>query len=644
MSVLRLALDTSDPVQRLRIEAMFSAAYQVRRALQREVRQACRAYDAAVHERARGPGAVRERLGLSRTALEHAAYAHLDGAPHLRRHVTKALAMHVADGVWTSAERHLFRDETGKTFGVPRVGRWFDFARLPGRARSHTRPRKWETFRLVGTLGGHRAAYTHADGRFVEPRRMRSVQSDDWWSYAGPLAVVFTGVGDGTLVLPVRLPTAPGNQAILDHHLADPSRWHKLDLVRSCDPGAPGGWRYEAHLLVLTAPYASAATIARRQAAANATADREAGIDVNVSNVTIASHAGGADLQITRIVREPIQAARDGKRSRRERLRLRALERSRRAMNRAQYQLSKRQEKRARRRAERGLPPVEVIPAGPRLARSDGKPLHAYRRDQLSRSYRQMRATQVAEAAAVTQARRDRARLVAATAVARHGFRLVIEDTSIATWARSWGRALAAFSPGTLVAAIEREASAVAAVAGVTGGIERAATRTTAWSQRCLCGAAVVKWLADRVHQCRACGLLADRDAMAATIGAFVVFGSRGEPASAFVDHAAARGALEYEDTYTALRNTLDVRIRNQGRQDVPSESNARSAREGSFLVWTTATPDLFVVARRIVGMASRPTPDETGSRSSTTLERARRRTNMSSSYAPSGCALRDIS
>ena len=79
------------------------------------------------------------------------------------------------------------------------------------------------------------------------------------------------GLADGTLVLPVRLPTAPSNQAHLEHHLADPSRWHKIDLVRHPDPHAPGGWRYEAHLMVLTTPYVSPRAAERRANVALAT-------------------------------------------------------------------------------------------------------------------------------------------------------------------------------------------------------------------------------------------------------------------------------------------------------------------------------------------------------------------------------------
>src|SRR5213075_2926226 len=126
---------TSDPRQRQRVESMFAGAYQIQRALKRGARASAKAYWAAHHERASDPSATRDRLGLSRTALEHAAYEHLDAAPHLRRFVTKALAMHLADSVWAAMERHLFADATGRRHGMPRVSRWFDFVRLPGRAR-----------------------------------------------------------------------------------------------------------------------------------------------------------------------------------------------------------------------------------------------------------------------------------------------------------------------------------------------------------------------------------------------------------------------------------------------------------------------------------------------------------------------------
>ncbi|NVB83767.1 MAG: transposase [Kofleriaceae bacterium] len=633
-SVLRLALDVSDPVQRARIEAMFEGAYSLRRALQRDARDRARAYWAAKHERAKNPTATRERLGLSRDALEDAAAAHVNAAPHLRRFVTKALAMHLADSVWTAIERHLFVAAKGKRFGMPRVGRWYDFRRLPGRARSHTRARKWETFRLHGSLAGHRAAYTGPDGDFFQPGRMPPVHADTWWTYDGPLAVVFSGLCDGTLVLPVRLPTAPCNQPVLDHHLADPSRWHKIDLVRTPDPSAPGGWRYEAHLMVLTQLYVSPSVAMRRANVALGAADRVAGIDVNVSNIAVASHEGdGRKMHVTRIERDATQKQRDRSRSRRERRRMRELERSRRAMNRAQYQVSKRQEKRARRRAERGLPPVETIPMGPRVANAAGVPLQSFKKDILSASYRRLRAAQAADAAASTQARRDRARDVAADVVATHGYQLVVEDVSVAAWSRSWGRAVAAFSPAALVAAIDREARAVAALAGGRGGIERASTRTTALSQHCPCGARASKRLADRTHDCARCQLRGDRDEVAAVLASFVVIEQVGDPSSERVDYDAARRALP--EIRRALSNPLS------GWQDTLSESTGLFAREGSSLTWWTPTLDSVAVARRIVGMAPYPTLDETGSRW-TTPDRARRRTNRSGKYDRVWSDLRD--
>ncbi len=627
VSILRLALDTHDPVQRRRVEAMFADAYQVRRALQRAAAKKARAYWAATHERAKDVAAVRERLGLSKSALERVAYRILDEAPHLRRHVTKALAMHLADSVWSGLERHLFRDARGKRQGAPRVGHWFDFHRLPGRACSHTKKHKWETFRLHGTLAGHRAAYTDATGNFTQPRYLRRVESRAWWSHEGPLAIVFPGLHDGTLVLPVRLPTAPCNQPILAHHLADPSRWHKIDLVRTRDPNAPGGWRYEAHLFVLVQPYASPSTVERRAHAAIEAADRVAGIDVNVSNVTVASHEAGTAMRLDRIERDRPRRQRAHRRERAARRRKRALDRSRRAMNQAQYRLSKRQEKRARRRAAAGQPPVQVVPKGPRVERSARVPMQSYRRDQLSRSYRRLRGALAADAAADAQARRAHARQVAAEVVRTHGYQLVVEDASIAAWSRSWGRALAVFSPGLLVTAIDREARAVAQVAGSrAGGVRRVPTRSTAMSQHCPCGARVDKSLADRVHLCAACGLRGDRDAVAAVLASFV-------DASNAVDYDATRAA------HTSIACVLRRSNPFQGWQGTLSESTDLSAREGSCLTWPTSTPDtaprIVAVARRTLGTAASPILNEPGIHQ-TTSERARWRTEMSPRAGPS--------
>jgi hypothetical protein len=93
-SVIRLSVDTSDPVMRRRVEQLYSAAFQVRRAVQCDARSRIDAYWAAQHERARDPKSVRKRLGLSRKGLEAAAQQHLDAAPHLGRWCSKALGLH----------------------------------------------------------------------------------------------------------------------------------------------------------------------------------------------------------------------------------------------------------------------------------------------------------------------------------------------------------------------------------------------------------------------------------------------------------------------------------------------------------------------------------------------------------------------
>lgn len=644
MAVLRLALDTSDPLQRDLIETMFSAAYMLQRAVQRDARDRTRAYWAACHERARGAAAVRDRLGLSKEGLEYAAYAHVDAAPHLRRAITKAVAMHVADSVWAATERHLFRDASGKRHGMPRPGRWWDFTRIPGRAKSHTTEHKWESFRLHGSLAGHRAAYSAAGGRFMQPDHLRAVTAPrkGWWHYTGPFAVVFSGLPIGTLVLPVRLPAAPSNQAILDDYLGDPSRWHKIDLVRHQDPTVAGGWRYEAHLHVLAMPYVSPSTRARRAEAAATTASRRAGIDVNVSNVTVASHDRGRDLQITRVVHDDSARRAVATRTKRQAQRGRRLDRSRRASNPEQYELSARQQRHNARRAARGLPPALMIPRGPRKRRGNA-PASAYRNDTLSSGYRRERAAGARDADAASQARRELARQIAARFVRDHGCSYVIEDCDLQSWSRRWGRRMAAFTPGLLVTALEHEATAVARIVGVTAGVERASTRTTALSQHCLCGQRVAKSLSERTHACGACDLRGDRDAVSATLAACVMLAVPGEPASASLDLPLARALLDAPGSRARLFSTLPYAW--NGRQDVRSESTVHSARDGWSVSEKGPTPDLVVVARRIVGTASYPTLDERGGFGChTTSDRMRMRTNLFRSPVEYSTELRDNS
>jgi hypothetical protein len=257
------------------------------------------------------------------------------------------------------------------------------------------------------------------------------------------------------------------------------------------------------------------------------------------------------------------------------------------------------------------------------VARADGKPVQAYRKDTLSNGYRRGRAALDADASSVSQARRDQARQVASQLVRDHGYQFTVEEGGVHAWARLWGRSLAAFSPGLLISAIEREAAAVGGLVGIVGGVERASTRTTTLSQRCLCGNRVAKRLGDRVHECAACGLVGDRDAVSATLAACVVFGERGLAASATIDFDIASTLRFDVRTHLLLRDTV------KGRQDVPSESNAHSARDGSFVARKGRTPNDVVVARRTVGTALYPTLDEPGDSRQTTPERARTRTHL---------------
>lgn len=598
MTVVRLRL-VPDPAARHRLERLFAATWSLKRALRRDARSRALAYRAG-HRRRRGRDGAKEwraELGLSRDALERAAYRHLDASGHLRHHLSKAVAMHLADEVWTGVERHLFADASGKRHGVPRVGSWWEFTRIPGRARSHTRANKWETFRLHGTLAGHldthaapglpagttprqAAALPPGTPVLAQPRALKAPLPPRtrggkgvWWEYDGPLTVVFAGGPDGCrgdLVVPVRLPQGVGQWPHLVHVLGAPDAWHKVDLVRRRAPSEPGGWAYEAHLMVLKPSFVPAATAARRAAAP---AGRRGGVDGNVSNLAVVSvpaltadplapatrtaeptpvaatgtapSPGGEPPGVlsSRVTLSEDERARIARRERTQRGRRRALDRSRRATNRAQYELSKRQAKRERRRRAAGLPAKQVqVPGGPRATRVDGKPRRSYHRDALSRTYLRLRVRDAAAEQRAAQSRRTRARHIAGHIVSVHGPDLVVEDCDITTWHRLWGRACARFTPGMLITALAAEC------ANTGGRLLRAGTRTTALSQHCPCGRRVPKPLDVRVHRCRVedggCGLTGDRDLVAAALAAFVHLNDPHDPSTGRVDYEASRRVL----------------------------------------------------------------------------------------------------
>ena len=397
--------------------------------------------------------------------------------------------------------------------------------------------------------------------------------SGSWADHHGVLAVVFTGLPAGDLVLPVRLPQGAGQWAHLVHFLADPHVWHKIDLVRVRDRKAPVGWRYYAHLLVHQSGYQSPATRARR---AEIPAGRRAGVDANVSNLAVASFPSEcpAQLVIDRIDCTPEQEKAAARAATKARSRQKALDRSRRNTNPNQYGPSQRQHERAQRRAAAGLAARQITnPCGPRAARADGVALRAYRHDTLSGRYQRTRSDHASESRSASQAKQARADQVAAGIVAVHGNTVTVEDCRISTWARLWGKRIALFSPGMLVAALERECQAAG------GTLYRAGTRSTALSQHCLCGNRVLKTLAQRTHHCPECGLHADRDVTSAILAACVDLTDPDDPRTARVDYKLAH----------ALRAGLGSQQEGEGsvnRHQPPPIPVDGSARTGSHHWW----------------------------------------------------------
>ncbi|MGH9059322.1 MAG: transposase, partial [Acidimicrobiales bacterium] len=457
---------------------------------------------------------------------------HVERAGWMRHHFTKATALHVADEVWESADRFLFPDSTGRRHGIPRVGSWWGFTRIPGRARSHTKAQPvWETYRLVGSLQGHldtygkpltvaeAAALDSGQSVLAQPKHLPTSARRDraWWDYDGPLAVVYTGLPGADLVLPVRLPQGSGPFERVAHFLHDRSAWHKIDLCRVRDRRAPGGWRHQAHLTILGTGWAGPTTAEMR---ALAPAGRIGGVDGNVSHIAIASidaHGDEPVLGTSHVTVTDTQREATVREAKKARDRMRALDRCRRGSNTRQYGLSKKQQARAQRRHTAGLTAKAVdVPGGARAANSRDIPKQAYRRDTLSSSYRDLRADHAAAASATGRRKDAFARQTAQAIVAAHGPNLVTEDVNIRTWSLRWGRGVAAFTPGRMLAHLAAECTAAG------GALLRASTFTTALSQHCICGARAKKTLSQRWHACP-CGVEGDRDLVSAAMATTVV-------------------------------------------------------------------------------------------------------------------------
>ena len=121
LAVIRLPLDIH-PDDEPRLEQLFSGMWTVKRALQRDARDAVDAYWAGTSRREADAKAWRHELGLTREGMERRAYAHMERAGWLGHHVSKALVMHQADEVFEAVSRHLFADASGRRHGRPKTG------------------------------------------------------------------------------------------------------------------------------------------------------------------------------------------------------------------------------------------------------------------------------------------------------------------------------------------------------------------------------------------------------------------------------------------------------------------------------------------------------------------------------------------
>jgi hypothetical protein len=256
-------------------------------------------------------------------------------------------------------------------------------------------------------------------------------------------------------------------------------------------------------------------------------------VDGNVSNVAVASIPATGTLGpalTSRITITPDQKAVAEREAVKARRRQRHLDRSRRAANPAQYSGSHGQKARAERRAASGLPlRQDQLPRGARHANAAGQPLQAYRRDTLTGGYRRIRADHAAAASATSRRKDASARQAALAIVTAHGPDIVTEDVDIRQWMLRWGRSIAAFTPGRLLAALARECQASG------GQLIKASTRRTALSQHCLCGARARKPLSQRWHSCT-CGAEGDRDLVSALLAACVTHADTQDPATARLD------------------------------------------------------------------------------------------------------------
>lgn len=145
----------------------------------------------------------------------------------------------------------------------------------------------------------------------------------------------------------------------------------------------------------------------------------------------------------------------------------------------------------------------------PHNYREDGTITPGPKRWVRSRSYQKTR-DQLAELERrlATHRRNQQQHLV--NEVLQHGSNVMLEDVSVKTWQRMFGRSVRVKAPGLFVEKLARKAESAG------GRVHLINTRTTALSQRCVCGNRAKKRLNERVHDCPNCGLVMQRDLLAA--------------------------------------------------------------------------------------------------------------------------------
>lgn len=256
-------------------------------------------------------------------------------------------------------------------------------------------------------------------------------------------------------------------RALIDVQRDEVHAWgaqHRVRRVRLVRRRVKSKVRYYAQLVLEGKPLVKSQHRARIERAAEVVA-----LDVGPSTVAIVSD------QSARL--EAFVPELDTRRAQRRRLQ-RALDRSRRAMNPENYA-------------------------------SDGTVLPGRRSWRSSRRYRDLRARAAdAERRLAAQRRSLQQRL--ANEALQFGATVRMERVSVKAWQRVFGRSVSVKAPGLFMSVLARKAESAG------GRAEWIDTRSTALSQHCVCGHRQKKKLFERVHRCPECGLVMQRDLLAA--------------------------------------------------------------------------------------------------------------------------------